>query len=404
MDEKETKQWEDRVGLFAKAVSKSAEEIANILKGICGEPGASALIVLADASASPDNEIIELMSGEPLKIPKGVIRKNLSLLRGPQQPVVAAEVRGPSFDVLPTVPDEDNFLQMLKVGGELRVGPAEVISAVRASLASRVGLFELPNILVEKMEAFAEQLDQPCSPKFYELQKMVTQRSYAEVLSVLGVDGRFVSERRKTALLARLNDVLWPALVSFQGQLKGWQDSWTAGVSNPGVILAALAMGQSQSGVGMLPPGIMQPPETGGIRDAAEGVIDQINKVFAGMGIPVARALAYDASKLKQVLEDEALPASIGAANKEQMLKLLGVGVAADYVRLERNITRYALSIMELPKVTAGNAEYAYLGAMIMLGNQIPWDTLASPTNNPFKSRGKVPAGIGAGGPSDRRL
>ncbi|MFH0878046.1 MAG: hypothetical protein V1863_07500 [Candidatus Omnitrophota bacterium] len=394
MDEKEAKQWGERVVVFATEVGKTADEIANALKKICGEPGAAALAVLADPAASPDIEIIDALIADPLNIPKGVVRKNLSLLRGSQQTAAATEARGPSFDVLPSVPDEESFVAMLKIGGELRVATTEVISAIRAALASRARLYDLPATLVEQMEAFAEKLDQPCTPKFYELQKVVVQRSYAEVLAAIGVDGRFVSEKRKSAFLTRLNDTLWPSLTSFHGQLRGWYEGWTATVANPGMI-AAMMMGQMSGGAGVLPPGMMQPPDTGGIRDAGESVVNNINKAFAGMGIPVARALAYDASRIKSVLEDEALPAAIGAANKEQMLKMLGVGVSADYVRLERNLTKYALGIMELPKVPSGNTEYAYLGAMIMLGNQIPWDELTSPTNNPFKGRTKVPTGIG---------
>ena len=63
----------------------------------------------------------------------------------------------------------------------------------------------------------------------------------------------------------------------------------------------------------------------------------------------------------------------IGAANKEQMLKMLGADVASDYVRLERNLVRYMLSVMELPNVTSGQSEIAYFGAMLQLGNSIPW-------------------------------
>ena len=105
----------------------------------------------------------------------------------------------------------------------------------------------------------------------------------------------------------------------------------------------------------------------------------QINKVFAGVGIPVTMALAYDAMRIKEVLENASLPMQIGAPNREQMLKMLGVGVTADYVRLERNICRYALGIMEYPNVTAGQEDLAYLQSLWMLGSQIPWDRLGTP-------------------------
>jgi hypothetical protein len=142
------------------------------------------------------------------------------------------------------------------------------------------------------------------------------------------------------------------------------------------MALTFLAMAQTGA-KGVMPPGMLQPPETAGLRDEAEAVIDKINKVFAGVGIPVARALAYDATRIKGILEDPTLPAAMGVTSREQMLRALGVEVGSDYVRLERNVTRYALAIMELPKVSSGNEEYGYLGAMLQLGAQIPWDKLS---------------------------
>jgi hypothetical protein len=123
----------------------------------------------------------------------------------------------------------------------------------------------------------------------------------------------------------------------------------------------------------------MQPPPTDGLRDAAESVIQQINKIFAGLGIPVARALAFDAQRIKEILETPTLPAQIGAPNREQMLKLLGVAVPSDYVRLERNVTRYALAVLEIERLTAGQEELQFLTALMMLGSQIPWDRLGVP-------------------------
>jgi hypothetical protein len=55
------------------------------------------------------------------------------------------------------------------------------------------------------------------------------------------------------------------------------------------------------------------------------------------------------------------------------------VDVSADYVRLEHSVTRFALAVMELPKI-GPEAELAYLSALLMLGSQIPWDRLGAPS------------------------
>ena len=46
---------------------------------------------------------------------------------------------GQSFDLLPSVPDDESWLASLKTGGQLKVDAATVISAVRAALATRTG-------------------------------------------------------------------------------------------------------------------------------------------------------------------------------------------------------------------------------------------------------------------------
>ena len=277
------------------------------------------------------------------------------------------------MDVLPAVPDDTSFLEMLKVGGILKPDKVDVIAAMRAGLANRVDLYDLPDTLVKKMESYAESVDEPCSEAFFEMLKVATARGYGDVLSALGVSGTFASEARKNKLLAKIDDTLWESFSDFHAQLKAWQEAWMSGAANPAMMSMAMA---AMMGGGQLPPGMMAPPDASPVRDKAEAVINAINKVFSGPGIPVARALAYDALRIKSLLEDPRLPAQIGAANRDQMLKALGVSVTADYVRLERNVVKYALAIMELPNIASGNSEVIYLGALLQLGLSIPWAIL----------------------------
>lgn len=371
--------WKERVGKFADSVKKTTTEITEALKGQIGEPvdeasTNEALEILSDKEALPDSVIVSALSG--LGIPEAKLRKNVKLLRGEaaKQAVETSSTGMQMADILPPVPDDGSFLEMLKVGGVLKIGSTEIISAIKAALANRVGLYRLPDKLVDAMERQADQLDEPAPQSYYELLNMLTRRNYAEVLSVLNIKGQYVSEARKKALLGRLEGGLWVALWDFQKQLVAWQDAWMKGAANPAAMMAAFAA--IAGGGGGIPAGMIQPPDTSPIRDAAESVINQINKVFAGPGIPVSRALAYDALQIKKALEDERLPAAVGAVNREQMLKMLGVDVASDYVRLERNVTKYIMAIMELPNVPAGQSELTYLTAMITLGVSIPWDRL----------------------------
>lgn len=379
--------WQQFINPFAEAVGKTPDEVSGALKELIGEPGEKAIEVLQDEEFSSFEDISTAIA--ELGIPKGVLKKAIAqTLRGkslPQPAMVAANPSATSFDVLPSVPDDAAWLAALKTGGSLKVNSNTVISGMRAALAARSGLFELPARLSELMESHAHSLDEPVGPDFFTLNDLLTRRNYAEIFSALKIDGRkYASQGRKTELVKRLDEVLWPALIGFQGQLKGWVESWQQTFANPGTTMGLLAAAMSGKG-GIMPPGMTAPPSTDSLRDSADAVIDQINRCFAGLGIPVAMAMAFDAQAIKEVLENPTLPMHVGAASRDQMIKLLGVDVTPDYVRLERNITRYALAVMELPKVT-GDAELTYLSSLLMLGSQIPWERLGVPARRPNAS------------------
>lgn len=372
-----TTPWQKRIGAFAKSTGSTEEAVNEALKTLVGDPGDSALAILSDPSIVLDSDLQVALVQNPPNIPLGVFRKYLPELRGPQKLVdVSVNDKVPGYDILPPVPDDASFLESLKIGGVLKVGSVEVISAMKAALASFLGLYELPDLLSKKMEAFAESVDDPVDENFFKLHRLITTRDYADVLSAIGVKGSFVTVGRRTKFLERLNNELWPELIAFHSQVVSWQNTWLAGASNPGVAMSMIAMATSRGVMGAMPPGMLAPPDTAPVRDAAEAFINGVNRVFGGFGIPVCRALAFDATRIKEVLEDANLPAAVGAVNKEQMLKMLGVAISADYVRIERNVTRYALSAMEFPKVTSGPEELNYLSALFQLGTSIQWDKL----------------------------
>lgn len=382
--------WTSYIGAFAQAIGKEEGAVTEALKGLAGEPGQNAIEVLANEEFSSFSAIETALAS--LSIAKGVLKKAVSKhLR--QAPAAAPQATfthssaGASFDALPAVPDDEAWLAALKTGGILKVTPNNVICGMRAALASRSGLFDLPARLTELMERHAEGLAEPVGADFFELNDLLTRRNYAEIFSALGIDGRkYASVKRKGELVRRLDETLWPALLSFQSRLKGWVDAWQQSFNNPGAAMGFLAAAMSGRGGGALPPGMTEAPPTDVLHDAADTVINDINRCFAGVGIPVAMAMAFDAQCIKKVLENPNLPIHIGAANRDQMLKLLAVDVAPDYVRLERNISRYALAVMEFPNVTA-DAELAYLTSLLMLGSQIPWDRLGSAPRRPSASR-----------------
>lgn len=275
--------------------------------------------------------------------------------------------------VLPTVPDEESWLKALRAGGVLKVEQSTVISAIRAALAKRAGLYNVPAQLVRAMEDYTDETEEQVSPEFFKLRKMLTRTNYGDLFSAIdGLDGTYVSDKRKSELLKRI-DELWPNVLQFNDLLKTWQQSWLQGAANPAMLMMAFA----GTAGGAMPPGMMSPPDTAVLRDAAEAVNDSINRVFRGPGVQITAALAYEASQIKETLQQPGLPALVGVPNREQMLKKLGVSVDATYPRLEQNITQFVLGIMAVPDQPAGEDELRYFGALFMLGGQIAWDKLS---------------------------
>ena len=313
-------------------------------------------------------------------------RKLLSNVKPAAPAVDTTVMNSAAFDgVLPTVQDDESWLKALKTGGVLKVDQSTVIAAVRAALAKKVGLYDVPTKLSNAMEEFADTSEEQVDTTFYALRDQMTRRSYGDIFAAIpGLNGTFVTETRKKQLLARLEQYLWPAVIGFNAQLKGWQESWMQGAANPTMMMMALMGGNA----GALPPGLMQAPDTAVLRDAADAVKDSVNKVFAGTGVQIASALAYEAAEIKKSLEDPRLPAMIGVANREQMLKKLGVAVPATYPRLETNLTKYILGVMSLEDQAAGDEELKYLGALFMLGNQIDWTQLGGGRAGNYSSIG----------------
>lgn len=296
-------------------------------------------------------------------------------------------VSGPvSYDgILPSVPDDGPWLLDLKAGGVLKVDRSTVISAIRAALANKVGLFDLPGKLVAAMEKFADANDEQVDPIFFKLRKQLTRRAYADIFEAIeGFEASYVTDARKKQLFDRINQYLWPAIISFNEQLRTWYDAWKSQVADPTILLGAFAA--ISRGHGIAPD--VQVPDTGVLHDQADAVNDAINKVFAGSGVQVASAMAFDATQIRKVLMEETrLPALIGAANRDQMLKMLNASVSPTYPRLETNLTRYVLSIFQVKDQPSGMEELDYFKALYLLGSQIPWDNLG----------GHGIAGIGGG-------
>ena len=319
------------------------------------------------------------LTGAGMKLAKA--RKLLSELKSTAKPaaaptVAAAETRAiqSQFEaLLPSIPTDESWLNALKTGGILKVDESSYIAAIRAALADRAGLYNVPDALSKAMEKYADETEEQVDPTFYALRKSLTRRAYGDIFAAIdGLDGTFITDARRKEFLSRIRDTLWPAIAESYRTLDGWYQTWRASFSDPSMLIAAIGGGFSGGPAGM---SMITPPDTAQLHDAGDTLVDSINRVFRGTGVQVAAAMAYDANVIRNTLEDSRLPSMVGVKNREMMLKKIGASVSSNYIRLEQNLVKYVLAFAKHDTVTS-DVEVNYFVALWQLGTQINWNEL----------------------------
>ena len=274
--------------------------------------------------------------------------------------------------ILPSPSTNESFLKALKAGGVLKVDDSSYEAALRVFLADRCGLYAVPDKLSTAMLDYADGGDVPVDSIFFELLDSITRRNYGDLFSAIpGITGTFVSKKRRDEFVRRISNEMCPAVRDAYVALDAWYKSMLAASSNPAALVQAFSGIMSGAGMGL---GVSLPP-TDAVHDAADTLKDAINHVFRGTAAPVGAAMAKDAMEIASVLNNPALPAMVGAPNREQMLKKLGINITPNYARLEQNLVRFVLSYIKFDEAGAGN-EAAYLTALWTLGNSINWPDL----------------------------
>ena len=318
------------------------------------------------------------LTGAGMKLAKA--RKLVAELKNTSKPaapaVAAAETRAiqSQFEaLLPSIPTDESWLNALKTGGILKVDESSYIAAIRAALADRAGLYNVPDALSKAMEKYADETEEQVDPTFYALRKSLTRRAYGDIFAAIdGLDGTFITDARRKEFLSRIRDTLWPAIAESYRTLDGWYQTWRASFSDPSMLIAAIGGGFSGGAAGM---SMITPPDTAQLHDAGDTLVDSINRVFRGTGVQVAAAMAYDANTIRNTLEDPRLPSMVGVKNREMMLKKIGASVSSNYIRLEQNLVKYVLAFVKHDTVTS-DAEVNYFVALWQLGTQINWNEL----------------------------
>ena len=371
--------------LTAETEAAKAPVVANDVHTKLAEYGADEATIDKVVSELGVEELDDLASlevadltGAGMKLAKA--RKLVAELKNTSKPaapaVAAAETRAiqSQFEaLLPSIPTDESWLNALKTGGILKVDESSYIAAIRAALADRAGLYNVPDALSKAMEKYADETEEQVDPTFYALRKSLTRRAYGDIFAAIdGLDGTFITDARRKEFLSRIRDTLWPAIAESYRTLDGWYQTWRASFSDPSMLIAAIGGGFSGGAAGM---SMITPPDTAQLHDAGDTLVDSINRVFRGTGVQVAAAMAYDANTIRNTLEDPRLPSMVGVKNREMMLKKIGASVSSNYIRLEQNLVKYVLAFAKHDTVTS-DVEVNYFVALWQLGTQINWAEL----------------------------
>ena len=320
---------------------------------------------------------VEDLTGVGLKLAKA--RRLVSDLKKEQKATVMSEATTkaaaipPALEMLlPSVPTDESWLTALKTGGILKVDDSSYIAAIRAALADRAGLYNVPEALAKAMEKYADETEEQVDPTFYALRKSLTRRAYGDIFAAIdGLDGSFITEGRRNEFLGRIRTTLWPAIAESYQALDAWYETRRSNLLDPSMLSASIVGAlNGSSAVGMLPP-----PDTSLLHDAADTLVNSINRVFRGTGVQIVAAMAYEANNIGNTLEDPRLPSMVGVKNRELMLKKIGASVSSNYVRLEQNLVKYVLGFVKHDTITS-DAEVDYFVALWQLGSQINWSEL----------------------------
>lgn len=277
----------------------------------------------------------------------------------PAAPAVATGPFGTGFPgyqdfLIPDAPLGTGLLDILRDTQDLIVDRNTVSAGIEALFAWNMGLDTIPEKLSNRMEAAAKEARRPVSADLRKIEKLVRERRYADV----NIDGRLVTEARKRELIAALAQ-LPEVMYQFHGFLSAWDAQRQSMLQGN---LAAQLQGRR-----LYPP--FEPVVT-----AAESVVNTLNEAFSGYGVDVAAALAYEAVRVREILEQADLYLKLGYPNKELMFRGLEIGVPSGDRQMHRAVASYvAFVAVDVRNMPTGE-EGPRLEALFIKGEGIkPW-------------------------------
>lgn len=375
---------------FVAALGKTPDEIATALESVVGDVTDGAIDLLGNPDDTPDADIKTALAG--LKVPTALVNKAIRGIRNAPAPAPAAAPAPAPAAMAPTVraaevmlvsaPGDDDLLKALKLGGRPEFEPVNVAAVVRAAVARRNGVFDLPERLVDAIRNESRKQRKPNPPILIQVRRELAKRSnvaaiFADLFPEEGKGGSaYVSEKDKTETLKAL-DGIWPALIAFQGRLRAFRMEAMTAAMTAGMA-TQMSGGFGFSAMGLDPSMLMGVNlDTSSYVDDVEGIIDALNGVFMDQGLYASRVLAEEGARLTGILKMDGLVSAVGCTNYEDMLRELRIGVTADVIRGQTDLATWLINVVTLQEKDSASLPGVLL-ALCMLGDRIPWEKLSA--------------------------
>jgi len=360
---------------FAPLAAATDLTTAQIFAAFDGYGDSDTILEMVKEGVLEEEEIVSLFtrSGEKgfnAKVTLGV-KKVLKAFETPTNVIpgptpVAGSAPTPraavDMSLLPSLPEDgDSLLSALATGGVAKFSSADAVVAIRGALTRALGVDRILPVLTKRVLEHAEAMDLPAPELYYTLKRAQTRRSYADVLAAFDGSITSVPEADKARFVEKVA-TLWPRLAEFQGKLDAYRQLHKDESGDVANIVLAIRSGSSG----------IEYPDPMPVVSAARALIDEFNRVFAGLGIPAARTIGKDLVMDAELLRDAALPGLVGAGSFEEMIKKLELDVPVDAQDQERSIAGFVLGVLELPKQPADICP-EYILALQRRGKPITW-------------------------------
>lgn len=395
-----SEKWKAAIQPFATRLGKTVEEVttAILATNIIASANDSSAEIIVDADSVKDEDFTRAFPNEPV----ATLRKAIKDLREAAKPATttatAMAAASRVTEVLAQLPSGESVLTGLSVAQVGKIERETVYRGIQVALAAKAGLYEVPRVVLHLMEDFVtNRMEEPAPKAYYDLEAVVARQDNAEVLKALEIDGRYVSQDRKREFVKRI-ELIWPAVRDFANVMERWYESYTKAAGNPLALMQLLSAAVSGSGAFM--PTAIATPDTSGLYDAAQTVVQAINKAFAGRVVPAALALAFDAERINKLLSNPEIIRFTGATNREDLVRIIAKElksalVTPEYRRLETGLGQYVLSVYELDKHAQPGApkELQYIAALYQLGQSVSWEKVFGNVGGSSESYDPTPIG-----------